>query len=72
MTTLPLDPLAATVHLRIEELRREAAAERAARSTRRRRTAPRSFPGALVTALRESIARSAPAPARTGELCTTC
>lgn len=36
MTTLPLDPLAATVHLRIEELRREAAAERAARSRQER------------------------------------
>lgn len=72
MTTLPLDPLAATVHLRIEELRREAAADGAARSARRRRTARRSLPGALVTLLRASIARSAPAPARSGELCTTC
>ncbi|HEX7189157.1 MAG TPA: hypothetical protein VF423_13120 [Actinomycetes bacterium] len=71
MSNLPLDPLAATIHLRIEELRRDVAAERLSREAGRRRT--RALPGRLATALRETLEAVTPsASARRGQPCPTC
>jgi len=62
--SIPSEPLAAAVHLRIEELRREADAYRVvrdARSARRRSGAPASrraasaWPASVVAALRDSL-----------------
>jgi hypothetical protein len=71
MRSLPLDPLAATIQLRIEELRRDVATERLGREAGRRRT--RVLPGRLATALRETLESVSPfASARRGQPCPTC
>jgi len=69
--SIPSEPLAAAVHLRIEELRREAEAYRVlrdARSARRRprvvasRRAASAWPAAVVTALRNSLSGPSVSP----------
>jgi hypothetical protein len=75
MSAIPSDPLAALVHLRIEQLRREADDHRLVREARRgraavpsRRTAS-SWPTAVVAAVRDSLSGrplSPAAPERAG------
>jgi hypothetical protein len=65
---LPLDPLAATIHLRIEELRAEAHSARRARDARTRAGLP--WPSAVVAALRDTVARAT--AGRPGQVCPTC
>jgi hypothetical protein len=76
MTSPVLDPQAALLHARLDDLTREAAAERSARVARaaRARTA-RPWPAFLVAALRRSIGVTSPASARTPRgdaACATC
>lgn len=73
MTALPLDPMAATIHLRIEELRADTTRHRLRREAREARGNGRdrvTWPGAVVVALRESLARAT--AGRPGPVCTTC
>jgi hypothetical protein len=79
MTTIPSDPMAALVHLHIEALRQEAAADRTASALRaalaaahgRRR--PGRWPAGVAVALRDSIVSAgSPRAARRGEPCPTC
>jgi hypothetical protein len=63
MTTTPLDPLAATVHAHIEQLRREADADRLARNARDHRRA-HTWPAGIAAALRDSVATALIRPAR--------
>lgn len=65
---LPLEPLAATIHLRIEELRADARRARRARDTRTRADLP--WPSAVVAALRDTVARAT--AGRPGRVCPTC
>jgi hypothetical protein len=58
MDSLPSDPLAALIRLRIEELRREAAADSRARAGRTRRTRQWSWPASVAAAMRETFARA--------------
>jgi len=69
--SIPSDPLAAAVHLRIEQLRRDADAYRLVREVRdarRRAVRPGSrlpasvWPAAVATALRESLSGAPAAP----------
>ena len=70
MTALPLDPMAATIHLRIEELRADTARHRLRREARERASDRVSWPGAVVAALRDSLARVT--AGRPAQVCTTC
>ncbi|MGH8891980.1 MAG: hypothetical protein ACRDWY_01530 [Actinomycetes bacterium] len=78
MHILSSDPMAALVHLRIEELRREAAADALASTARDAGPRRSSWPASVASALRESFARataSRPPTAtesRRGEPCPTC
>ena len=67
---LPLDPMAATIHLRIEELRADTARHRLRREARERTGSRVAWPGAVVVALRESLARAT--AGRPAPVCTTC
>jgi hypothetical protein len=75
MNVISADPFAALVHLRIDELRQEAASDGFARAARTRRTKP-SWPTAVVAALRESFARGntsrAAVASRATLPCPTC
>jgi hypothetical protein len=69
VTSVPSDPLAAVVHLRIEQLRREAEDHRLVRDARLARMAVRprrttfSWPATVAAALRDSLTdRHAPQP----------
>ena len=63
MNTMPLDPLAAAVHAHIDQLRREADADRLARSVRDHRRTYR-WPAGIAAALRDSVAATFNRPAR--------
>ena len=67
---LPLDPLAATIRLRIEELRADAQAHRAPRARDTRTRAGLPWPSAVVAALRDTVARAT--AGRAGQVCPTC
>jgi hypothetical protein len=67
---LPLDPLAATIHLRIEELRTDADAHRAHRATGNGTRARLTWPSAVAAALRESVTRAT--TGRSRQACATC
>ena len=67
---LPLDPLAATIHLRIEELRADARAHRARRAGDARTRAGLPWPSAVVAALRDTVARAT--AGRPRQVCPTC
>lgn len=73
MRPLVMDPLAAIVNARLEDLAREAMAEGRAREARRARRRPdRRWP---VSGLRRGFGRAASAPlpsARRGAPCPTC
>lgn len=76
MNIFPSDPFAALVHLRIDELRQEAANDmlvRSARTARRRRP---SWPTSVVAALRDSFTRGntsrAAVASRATLPCPTC
>jgi hypothetical protein len=77
MNVISADPFAALVHLRIEELRQEAAGHESARAARRgaRRGRP-SWPSSIVIALRDSFARGntsrAAVASRSLQPCPTC
>ena len=63
--SIPSEPVAAAVHLRIEQLRRDADAYRLVRDARRRAGARRPasvWPAAVATALRESLSGAPVAP----------
>jgi hypothetical protein len=63
MNTMPLDPLAASVHAHIEQLRREADTHRLARNARGPRRAY-TWPAGITAALRDSVAAAFSRPAR--------
>lgn len=67
---LPLDPVAATINLRIEELRSDAATHRVRRAAGDGARAGLTWPSSVVAALRESVTRAA--DGRSGQACATC
>ncbi len=75
MTPPVLDPRAELLRARLDDLAREAAADRSARVARAARTrTARPWPAFLVTALRRSIGVGAPASrtSRGDVACATC
>ena len=67
---LPLDPLAATIHLRIGELQADADARRLRREASSATRPGLAWPGSVVAALRETVARAT--ATRGGQACATC